>query len=89
MSETNKKKADFYCRMILSSYEASLIRQIRRIKFGDVDVKIQHGEPRRAVVKESIVLTEEDGARANLEGKEFERDADDYINILDEIDLKK
>lgn len=68
----NDNEPEFYVKMVVSSLEAAVLRQLRTHDFGEVTVFIQHGHPRRAVFKNSIILTELEGSKAYAEGDSLE-----------------
>lgn len=68
----NNKKPDFYVKIVLSSYEAALIRKLRKFEWGDFVVLKQFGEPRKCDAQESSFLDESDGMALEIESREME-----------------
>lgn len=85
--DLNKKDPEFYVRMVLSSFEAAVIRALRRYEWGELQIIIQHGQPRKGWYKDSIIFTETDGAAANAESKILESKL--KHPIIDEEDEEK
>jgi len=60
MSQTNKQTTN----TLVSKAEQKIIQDIRCVKFGRVEVFIQHGKPYRKEVTEQQRISPEDGGSA-------------------------
>lgn len=68
----NTKEPDFYVKVVLSSFEAALIRKLRKFEWGTFVVLKQNRQPRKCDVQESDFLHESDGMALEIESKELE-----------------
>lgn len=73
------KKAEMYVRIVVSSYEAALIKKLRMYEFGTFNVYKSGGEPRRCETLGSEILKESDGLALAIESKDFELENQDKI----------
>ncbi len=61
MSQINKQTTNT---IVLSKAEEKILQDIRRVKFGRVEIFIQHGKPYRKEVTEQQRISPEDGGSA-------------------------
>lgn len=62
----NKKKAEFYLRVRVSSFEAAMLVHIREYEFGRFEIIKQYGEPRKIKKVGDEILKESDAYKLQV-----------------------